>query len=162
MKAVQSLPMPTEESDVDRLKELLVAIGRLCSLRDPMASACAEMELTKPQIHALYWLGLGPLTMGDLARHLQITEKTSTGVVDRLERDGWVLRQRSADDRRVVRVSVTRKGRTLAQKLDRLLTEQLTFFLGLLDGPSRKALFQVMDRLVGHLPDFLSATSLSK
>jgi DNA-binding MarR family transcriptional regulator len=79
--------------DVVQLRELLVALGRLRSLRDPIATTCEQTQLTPPQIHALLWLGQEEtLAMGELARRLGITEKTVTGLVDRLEREGYVLR----------------------------------------------------------------------
>ncbi len=41
-----------------------------------------------------------------------------TRLVDRLEKAGYVERQRSTDDRRVVRVKITKQGRGLLQRLD--------------------------------------------
>jgi DNA-binding MarR family transcriptional regulator len=144
------------DDDAVRLKHLLIEIGKLHSMRDPMAAACADIHLTKPQIHAMGWLRLGTVTMGQLADHLGITEKTATGVVDRLEREGLVRRQRDETDRRVICVHLTRAGKTLAERLDKAFTRSLKLLLGLLDQPSRKALFQVLERLLSQLPPKLS------
>jgi DNA-binding MarR family transcriptional regulator len=46
----------------------------------------------------------GPLSPSVLARRLGQHPATVTGIVDRLERDGWVTRERAADDRRAVLV----------------------------------------------------------
>ncbi len=108
------------------------------------------MELTAPQIHALSWLGLGDLTMGDLARLLGITEKTATGVVDRLEREGYVERGREPGDRRVVHVRPTRLGRSIARRLEQLLTVKLTRLLAALDPTSRGHLFRILEQLLEH------------
>ncbi|MHB8420951.1 MAG: MarR family winged helix-turn-helix transcriptional regulator [Myxococcales bacterium] len=139
--------------EVARLKETLVALGRRRSLRDPVASVCAKMDLTSPQIHALSWLGLGALTMGDLARLLGITEKTATGVVDRLERERYVVRSRDGKDRRVVHVQLAQRGRATARRLDQLITEKLGRLLASLDAKSRRDLFRILEQLLDAPPD---------
>jgi DNA-binding MarR family transcriptional regulator len=137
------------EGEVDRFRRLLFTLGRLHSLRDPLASACERMDLTAPQIHALLWLGQdGTLTMGELARRLGITEKTVTGVVDRLEREGHVQRERSPEDRRVVRCRLTASGARMSRRLDRTVEQQLGRMLERLDATDRRALFRILEKLI--------------
>src|SRR6185369_3419957 len=96
--------------DVERLKELLLELGRSRPLRDPLSTG-AELDLAGPQLHAMVWLGHdGPLTMGELARRLGVTEKGVTGLADRLEDAGYGLRERDGKDRRVVRLRLTAMG----------------------------------------------------
>ncbi|MBN1205972.1 MAG: MarR family transcriptional regulator [Myxococcaceae bacterium] len=144
--------IPNEEelaSDVERLHQLFLALGRRRSLRDPIASICEELQFTPPQVHALLWLGHdGQLTMGELARRLGVTEKTVTGVVDRLEREGHVQRERITMDRRVVCCRLTEAGQQTFQLLQRLVNEAMAQMMGLLDGSDRKALFRIMEKLL--------------
>lgn len=49
-------------------------------------------------------------TVGVLAGRLAATPATTTAIVNRLEAHGYVARQRSDDDRRLVHVSVTRSA----------------------------------------------------
>jgi DNA-binding MarR family transcriptional regulator len=44
----------------------------------------------------------GPIGPGALARLMGLHPATMTGVVDRLERGGWITRERDPDDRRAV------------------------------------------------------------
>ena len=135
--------------DVDRLQRLLFALGRLHSLRDPLARRRENMDLTAPQIHALLWLGRdGALTMGELARRLGITEKTVTGVVDRLEREGHVQRERSPEDRRVIRCRLTASGARLHRKLDKTVVQDMERMLEYLDATDRRALFRILEKLI--------------
>ncbi|THV26225.1 MarR family winged helix-turn-helix transcriptional regulator [Glycomyces paridis] len=46
----------------------------------------------------------GPLTPSTLARAADLHPATVTGVLDRLERAGWIRRERAATDRRAVRL----------------------------------------------------------
>jgi DNA-binding MarR family transcriptional regulator len=50
----------------------------------------------------------GPLSPTALARRLGVHPATMTGVLDRLERAGWVARDRDATDRRAVSVRALR------------------------------------------------------
>jgi len=67
----------------------------------------------------------GSLTHGELATTERVRPPTITAAVDRLERDGLVLRTRDADDRRVARVSLIDAGRDLL----RAAREQRTAYL---------------------------------
>lgn len=150
--------IPGTDSPLDReareLRRLMIELGRRRSLRDPLVSMCEELQLSAPQLHALLWLGHeGALTMGDLARHVNVTEKTVTGLVDRLERDGLLQRERDPADRRVVHVKLTAEGVTLARKIDADVQSTLVRMLGLLDPADRKALFRIIEKLTDRLAE---------
>ncbi len=138
--------------DVSRLLEVLTAIGRRNSLRDPMAMLVEKAGLSPAQIHALSWLRLdAPLTMGALAQRIGVTEKTITGVVDRLERAGYAQRERSATDRRVVPVVLTRQGQKLAGQIQVEVERKLGTFLHHLDHEDRAALFRILENIAARL-----------
>jgi DNA-binding MarR family transcriptional regulator len=146
------MPSPDPlDADVHRFDELLAALGKRQSLRDPLAMAVEEMSLTGPQLHAVLWLRReGQLTMGRLSQRVGVTEKTGTGLVDRLERDGYVRRVRDEADRRVVHVRLTDQGGAVAAELDRQITEKMRLMLGLLDPEDRSALFRVLEKLLAR------------
>jgi len=50
----------------------------------------------------------GPMSPSDLARSAGLHPATITGILDRLERAGWVVRERDPSDRRSVLVQVRR------------------------------------------------------
>jgi len=50
----------------------------------------------------------GPMTPGVLARHAGLHPATMTGVLDRLEKAGWITRERDPDDRRTVLITPQR------------------------------------------------------
>ncbi len=146
--------MRTIERDARALRERLIVLARRRSLRDPVAASCEVLGLTAPQIHALLWLGHdGPLTMGELARRVAVTEKTVTGIVDRLERDGFLRRERDAADRRVVRARATGRGAAVSRDIEGGLHEKLVRVLALLDARDRRALLGILDRLAERLGD---------
>jgi len=92
---------------------LWIALAR-CYVTFSRAVACkvAEYDLTAPQFGVLEALfHLGPLSLGELADKLLVTGGNVTYVMDRLEAQDLVARERSGDDRRVVRAHLTTKGR---------------------------------------------------
>jgi len=134
------------------LEHRILALARLRPLRDPVAATCADLALTPPQIHALLWLGEdGPLTMGELARRVAVTEKTVTGIVDRLERDGHLARERDPSDRRVVRARLTAVGEAAYRTIDGEIHLSVQRLLGLLDAQDRRALLRIVDRIIDRL-----------
>ncbi len=52
----------------------------------------------------------GPLSQSELADRLSITRATGVRLVDRMERDGWVVRQPDPKDGRVKIVTPTKKA----------------------------------------------------
>jgi DNA-binding MarR family transcriptional regulator len=51
----------------------------------------------------------GALSAIAIARGIGLHPATMTGVLDRLEKGGWILRERAADDRRAILVSIDPK-----------------------------------------------------
>ena len=62
-------------------------------------------------------LHLGPLCQGELAGKLLRSGASMTSVVEGLEKRGLVVRQRTEEDKRFVRVALTGKGRRLIQEI---------------------------------------------
>ena len=76
-----------------------------------------DFGVTGPQLWALRTIDEARgLTTGELADRLYLHISTVSGILDRLEKNGWVERRRSAEDRRVIRLVVTRKGRAIIYK----------------------------------------------
>lgn len=138
--------------DTTRLLEIFYEAGRLNSLRDPVSLAAEAIDLSPPQIHALMWLHSdGALPMSVLAQRVSVTEKTVTGLIDRLERKGLVKRQHSTDDRRVVLVALTAAGRASARRLDEAMRKNVRDMLSLLPAADRRALLRIFANLTDRL-----------
>jgi DNA-binding MarR family transcriptional regulator len=70
-----------------------------------------------------------PLTLATLSRRMLVTAGNLTGLVERAERDGLVVRNADPNDRRVTLVTLTTRGRSTAERAiathDRLAEEIL-------------------------------------
>jgi DNA-binding MarR family transcriptional regulator len=70
--------------------------------------------LSGPQLVILQELShLGEVPIGTLATAVSLSQATVTGIMDRLEQRGLVMRRRDEDDKRRVLVSVTSDGKRL-------------------------------------------------
>lgn len=119
--------------DEEQALRLWIALAR-CYVTFSRAVACkvAEYDLTAPQFGVLEALfHLGPLSLGELAEKLLVTGGNVTYVMDRLESQGLVVRERSGDDRRVVRAHLTTKGRAT---IEAVFPGHVDFVRGLVAG----------------------------
>jgi MarR family transcriptional regulator, 2-MHQ and catechol-resistance regulon repressor len=70
-----------------------------------------KLGLTGPQFDIIATLGnTQGMTCGEVGERTLITKGTLTGVLDRLEAKGLLTRRASSEDRRSIRVKLTRKG----------------------------------------------------
>ncbi|MGR8946627.1 MAG: MarR family winged helix-turn-helix transcriptional regulator [Gammaproteobacteria bacterium] len=78
-----------------------------------------DFDITLPQFDVLSELEHAgeQLTMSRLSEKLMVSNGNVTGVVDRLERDEYVIRQASPTDRRVQHISLTAKGKKKFQEM---------------------------------------------
>jgi DNA-binding MarR family transcriptional regulator len=87
------------------------------AIQDYSQEVSNSFGITGPQLWALKLVSQHPgLALGDLSRKMYLHPSTVTGVIDRLESKGYVVRDRDAADRRVVKVQLTPAGQGLAAK----------------------------------------------
>lgn len=131
-------PVPEQVRELaGRLRDQLHTLIRRHSLRDPIGRIAPD--LTSAQVHAILALALdeAPLSMSALAQRIDAALPAATGIVDRLERDGFVERLRDDHDRRVVLVGLTDKGRATSRQADEHMSAMLCQFLAALPDAER-------------------------
>ena len=69
-------------------------------------------DITNNDMHVIDAIGIGnPKNMSTIAKELSVTVGTLTIAINSLVKKGYVTRQRSNEDRRVVYISLSDKGR---------------------------------------------------
>ena len=113
----------------DSLGEAFGAVAR--RLRVASMAALAQYDVTPSQVRAIRVLAIhdsGGVRSKDLAEHLRIAPRSATEVVDALEEKGLVTRSPDPGDRRATLVSLSDRGRALAEEVRRtrgVASEQL-------------------------------------
>ena len=97
--------------------EILIALRRIMRATDLQSQQLSRQSgLTVPQLLVMQAIAKeGSPSTSTLARHIVVSHATVTRIIDRLERDGVVKREKSSKDKRVVNVSLTDSGKS---KLD--------------------------------------------
>lgn len=76
-----------------------------------------ETGLTGPQLWAIKVIAdTAPIRVSDLAARMYLHPATTVGILDRLEKKGFISRVRSLKDKRSVEVALTEAGREIVSK----------------------------------------------
>lgn len=113
----------------------------------------SKENFTVPQLDIISCLDRTKgIPLGELADRLLVTGGNITGIIDRLERDGYVHRERDKNDRRVVRALLTEKGFELYKSLLPRYKEIINRINSALTFPERKQLQQLLKKLAQGVP----------
>ena len=105
----------------------------------------AADDLSPSLISALVTIDVhGPITLGELAAHELVRPPSVTRMVTGLEQRGLVRREADAGDRRVARVSLTAEGRRVLRSTRTRKTAYLAKRLGRLDEAQLAALMDAL------------------
>ena len=110
--------MPLSKAEYEMLAGFRHTLRRFLSFSERSA---ARVGLTQHQYQALLAVrahsGPGLLTISELADQMLIKHHSAVGMVDRLEQQGLVRREHSAEDRRKVGIRLTAKGHKVFARL---------------------------------------------
>jgi len=137
---------PDSKSAVDAIVETIIYL--YTESRRLTKGLAAQFGLTGPQLTVIKLLEeLGDLSLSSLSERIRAQNSTVTGIIDRMEREGLVKRERSTTDRRVVYIRLSEKGQTLAREIQ---VEPMEIFRGALTSLSHEdlaALLSILTKL---------------
>jgi len=108
-----------------------------------------ETGLTGPQLWAVKIISeISPVRVSDLAKSMYLHQSTVVGIVDRLEKHGLVVRERSRDDRRVVEVTLTAEGQQHASHSPEVTSNKIIHGLESLPSEELSMIHRGLDSLV--------------
>lgn len=138
---------------MDEIKAVLTRMVSTRRLRDPLHDL--HPDLTPPQVHVIAALSLQAdhsMATTALAQLVCASAPTMTGLIDRLEKQGFVTRERDDADRRMVKVKLTDAGRDVLVVVDRVVTERLTQVLSVLDPDERETFARLTTKIIDAFP----------
>jgi len=112
------------------------------------------MSLSPAQLFVLMLINeTGSSRVGIISRELCITAPTATGIVDRLERDGFVSRVHDQKDRRAVNIVLTKKGRSFLENMRAGKYERVKQVFKILSPEDREHYLRILKILVERMSD---------
>jgi DNA-binding MarR family transcriptional regulator len=124
-------------------------------LRVGWPNSWLQLNLSVGGVRALLTVDSGYAnTPGGIADRLNISRTTMTGVLDRLEAEGLIVRALDPADRRSFVVSLTEAGHTLIQQIDAARREPFSQALAHLEEADLQALNQGLAALVEAMRDY--------
>lgn len=99
--------------DNRKLNQLLVNLFHNVMITEEKAVITEEFkDISNNDMHIIEAIGIGePNSMSCIAKQMNVTVGTLTVNMNSLEKKGYLVRERSREDKRVVLVTLTEKGR---------------------------------------------------
>lgn len=97
---------------MEKSQEALVLLRQIIRSADMQEKEISRSTgLTLPQLMTMQALRLtSPVTTGELAKEVSLTQATVTSILDRLEKKGLITRERGQDDKRKVWINLSPDG----------------------------------------------------
>lgn len=113
------------DQNADRLADFIMFAQRSFLL--DLSKELNEGNVSYAQFFLLGYLANEDyLTMTDISKKMGHSTAAATGLVDRLEKLGYVQRLHAADDRRKVMVQITRKGIEMVSRLRNSIADSIS------------------------------------
>lgn len=142
------MPISPDDGSYDlRILRALRRITRSIALHSRQLAA--HSNITAPQLICLRAVvEKGPLTATAISRKIHVSASTVVGILDRLEDKGLIQRERGREDRRIVFVSATPAGMTLARETPSPLQKKLGDALNELPELEQATITLALERIV--------------
>lgn len=123
-----------------------------------------QLDLTVSKTELLAMLIVdryGEVIMSQISDYLNAPLSTTTGLVNRLVKNGYLQRERSDEDRRIVAIQLTDMGKSMMTELKATIGSYLERINAVLSSEERQALFQIFLKIIDALSvkNFVSGDS---
>jgi DNA-binding MarR family transcriptional regulator len=108
-----------------------------------------DLDFSKVELIALLLVEKhGEIMMSKLADAMNISMSTANGIVERLVKNGYLKRDRSDEDRRIVVVCMTDEGKRVVGEFKGIIFEYIKLIYQELDDEERKLIFKVFNKII--------------
>lgn len=92
-------------------------------------------------------------TLSTLCKEMHVSAPTISGIVDRLKKGGYIKRVQDLNDRRVINVSLTKKGEDIVQQLRDNIRNRWSYILSKMPIESAEILLKIMSQITQGFKD---------
>ena len=135
--------------------EALLSLVRTSSLMQKLSDRFfSRFGLTDVQFNILMILKehrSEGLSQQQLSEHLIVTKSNVVGLIDRLERSGYVSREAHPSDRRFNQIVLTSKGEQLEARIEKLYFKEVDKMMNVLSESEKRSLIRAMERIRDYI-----------
>lgn len=111
-----------------------------------------DLKFSKTELFTLLFLyKMKELTMTELVDYINVPMSTATGIGDRLVKKGYILRDRSDEDRRIVILKLTKEGIDFVENIKGLILKYIDLVLKDLTDEEKQFLLKVALKIINNL-----------
>jgi len=149
MKLEQELKLKQPLASVNH--EALLSLVRTSTLMQKLSNRFfSKFNLTDVQFNILMILkahGSEGLSQQELSEQLVVGKSNVVGLVDRLEKAGYVRRTSHPSDRRFNQIVLASKGSRLEQRVERSYFKEVDRMMNVLTGTEKQVLIHAMEKI---------------
>ncbi len=144
------------EQNFEEINNLLVEVfNDILVIEESELKKSQFKDLSITEMHTIEAIGMyKKKTTTEVANELSITVGTLTIAINRLVKKGYVERIRSEDDRRVVKLGLTKKGKLIFRVHQHFHREMIKAVIEGMDGEQSSALLKALDNLHNFLQEY--------
>jgi MarR family transcriptional regulator, organic hydroperoxide resistance regulator len=129
----------------------------------PQEWLAIDISMSKQEVFTMMVADrLKEATMGQLSDQMNFPMSTATGIVDRLVKKGYIKRDKSESDRRIVVISLTEKGKAFIDDLKTNILAYIKKAYDILDEEEKKYLFKIFNKVSSSLQQFTAEVDQDK
>jgi DNA-binding MarR family transcriptional regulator len=142
--------MPKKITPDIAISEIMQSLRRIFkAIQDYSLEVSDKFGITAPQLWALKTISKNEsLPLGELSKKMYLRPSTITGLIDRLEKRGYVVRDRDQRDRRVVKIRLTPKGKGLVKRGPNPFQGKMIYGLRNLNSGELRSIYDSIRKLV--------------
>ena len=133
------------------IPEIMQSLRRIFkAIQDYSRDVTQKYRITGPQLWALNTISKNErMSLSDLSERMYLHRSTITGLMDRLEKKGYVARNRDRVDRRVIYVQLTTEGKRLVKRAPNPIQGKMIYGLRNLEKRKLNLIYESLRELVG-------------
>jgi DNA-binding MarR family transcriptional regulator len=107
-----------------------------------------DLDFSKSELFTMLLVDRnGEIIMSRIADYVNVSMSTANGIVERLIKKGYLERNRSDSDRRIVVIRLTEEGKNLVRDLKSIVSEYVMLVYNELNDEERKLIFKVIGKV---------------
>lgn len=144
------------EPNLETVNDYLVSVfNDILTIEESELRKSQFNDLSIKEMHTIEAIGMyKKKTSSEVAKELSITVGTLTVAINNLVKKGYVERLRSEDDRRVVKLGLTKKGKLLFRVHQHFHRQMVKNVLNGMEKPEEQALLKALKNLHDYLQEY--------